>query len=163
MAVHPIPFRSHLYSSLASLTHCFLFHCVGEWSQMDTSKLGCWFAREFGTEIITCLYDQLPDYSPEKHRMSEDRRSGPEHRAGGFHCTQTHTDTHSQAWADARARTRIRVHTDTRGSMRTHTHKHTHTEEHILPRSPDSSVRFSQGHSACQAIQEYRKREIIQN
>jgi hypothetical protein len=88
--------------------------------------LVCWFARKFGTGIITCLYDQLPDYSPEKHRMSEDRRSGPEHRAGGFHCTHTHTHRQTLAHMGGRTRTHAHagIHTDTRRSMRTHKHTH---------------------------------------
>lgn len=34
------------------------------------------FATELGAGIITCLYDQLPDYSPWVHKMCEEESQG---------------------------------------------------------------------------------------
>lgn len=42
------------------------------------------FATELGAEIITCLYDQLPDYSPRIHKMCEEESQGLYWRTEGF-------------------------------------------------------------------------------
>lgn len=54
------------------------------------------FASELGTGIITCLYDQLPDYSPETRKMSEERSPGLCCSGGRGCCTAcTHRRTNT--------------------------------------------------------------------
>lgn len=89
------------------------------------------FASELGTGIITCLYDQLPDYSPEMHKMSEEQSRGLCCGGGQADCTQKQTCVYTMhAYTlpiGCPPYLLLRPHmTDS------HTHRHTHQGSHSL-------------------------------
>lgn len=77
LAVHP------QRASFLLLSGPLTLGCVG-WDGCFLSVFS--FASELGTGIITCLYDQLPDYSPETHKMSEEQSRGLCCSAGQCYC-----------------------------------------------------------------------------